>query len=63
MVTVAWSPIDPASTATQGDTFVYQPAALNIPVTVEAFGAGGHAWPCWQLELSRLLPCCSRRSA
>ena len=42
--------------APMNDTFVHQLAALNIPVTVDAYGAGTHTWPYWQRALHRSLP-------
>ena len=42
--------------APQNDTFVHQLAALKIPVTVDAYGAGTHTWPYWQSDLHRSLP-------
>jgi S-formylglutathione hydrolase FrmB len=41
---------------TQDNTVVHQLAALNIPVTVDAYGAGTHTWPYWQSGLHRSLP-------
>ncbi len=42
--------------APMNDTFVHQLAALNIPVTVDAYGSGTHTWPYWQRDLHRWLP-------
>jgi S-formylglutathione hydrolase FrmB len=42
--------------APMNDTFVHHLAALNIPVTVDAYGAGTHNWPYWQRDLHSSLP-------
>ena len=42
--------------APQNVTFVHQLAALNIPATVDAYGAGTHTWPYWQRDLHLSLP-------
>ena len=42
--------------APMNDAFVHRLAALKIPVTVDAYGAGTHTWPYWQRDLHRSLP-------
>lgn len=42
--------------APQNEAFVEQLRELNIPVTVEAYGPGYHAWPYWERELHHALP-------
>jgi S-formylglutathione hydrolase FrmB len=40
----------------QNDKFVQRLKQLNIPVTVDAYGAGFHTWPYWQRGLHSALP-------
>ncbi len=42
--------------APMSETFVHELAALGVPVTVDAYGAGTHTWPYWQRDLHRSLP-------
>jgi len=42
--------------ASQNETFVAKLAALGIPVTVDAYGAGTHNWPYFQRDLHNSLP-------
>ncbi|MGO9205911.1 MAG: alpha/beta hydrolase [Candidatus Limnocylindrales bacterium] len=45
-----------AEVAAMNETFVHRLAALKIPVTVYAYGAGTHSWPYWQRDFQRSLP-------
>jgi diacylglycerol O-acyltransferase / trehalose O-mycolyltransferase len=40
----------------QNDDVVAELKRLNIPATVEAYGAGTHSWPYWQRGLHEALP-------
>lgn len=45
-----------AFVATMNETFVQRLAALNIPVTIDGYGAGTHDWPYFQRDVHRSLP-------
>jgi S-formylglutathione hydrolase FrmB len=40
----------------ESQSFVERLRQLNIPVTVDFYGAGMHDWPYWERELERALP-------
>ena len=53
----AAKPNDPEATiGPENDAFVRRLKQLKIPITVDSYGPGLHAWPYWQRGLHTALP-------